>query len=170
MVTSARVEAVKKFASEAKDDKWKKVIEGMSDIDIYNVVKHTQSENGAIRKVARMIGSEEGANLQFHAPTQTTAQAEAERKLLELVGAPEDANASSNPYDNPQGHAGHAPEIRPQTARQAVRGVAHGRDLPETLQSHEGTPDEVKEAVEKPKAAPRSSKAADKEKASNGAS
>jgi hypothetical protein len=148
MVTSARVEAVKTFASEHKDDeKWVKVSE-MKDIDIYNIVKHTQSENGAIRKIARMIGSEAGANLLLHAPSQTTAQAEAERKLLEAVGVPVDVGAAHNPYDSPQGHAGHAPDIRPQTARDAVRAkIAHGTELPEDLQSHPGEPGEVPDAV-----------------------
>ena len=167
MRESARVNAVKAFAAEhgKEDEKWAKVGE-MSDLDIYNIVKHTQSENGAIRKIARRIGSELGADLQFHAPTQTTAQAEAERKLLELVGAP-DKVTGANAYDNPQGHAGHAPEIRPEVAREAIRSTANaGRPLPEELQSHEGQPDEVKEAVEPKKSS--GTKASSGARAGNG--
>jgi len=62
-----RVERVKEFANEHKDDKaWNVVLE-MEDLEIYNIVKQTQSPEGAIRKIARMIGSEHGARIELPA-------------------------------------------------------------------------------------------------------
>lgn len=53
-----RVEAVKAFAIEHYEEGgWDVVVETYSDADIYNIVKHTRSEEGAIKKVAREIGA-----------------------------------------------------------------------------------------------------------------
>lgn len=118
---SQRVQAVQKFAEEHKDDEhWSKVLE-LSAGDIYNVVKQTQSPEGAIRKIARMIGSSVGDDVELPAPTRTQAQAEAEKKLLEIAGTLE-GTEGANPYDNPVGHSEPASAIRPEAARQAVRG------------------------------------------------
>lgn len=119
-----RVERVKEFANEHKDDKaWKVVLE-MEDLEIYNIVKQTQSPEGAIRKIARMIGSEHGARIELPAPVRIQSMNEAERKLQELAGTA--GGAVRQQYDDAEHHAPSARELRSDVARRAVRGSGGG--------------------------------------------
>ena len=55
---SARVDAVKAYAVEHyNEDGWDMVVEGWSDLEIYQVIKHQTSAQGAIRKMAKQIGA-----------------------------------------------------------------------------------------------------------------
>ena len=121
-MTSQRVERVKEFAKEhAANDKAWKVVSEMEDREIYNIVKQTQSPEGAIRKIARMIGSEHGAKIELPAPTRIQSMNEAERKLQELAGTAD--GTTQLRYDDAEHHVPSARELRSDVARRAVRGA-----------------------------------------------
>jgi hypothetical protein len=128
-----RVERVKEFAKEyAENDKGWKVVLEMEDREIYEIVKQTQSPEGAIRKIARMIGSEHGARIELPAPARIQSMDEAERKLLALAGT---EGSGERPYGDASEHHASAAELRSAEARRAIRSAAghtvHHEENPE---------------------------------------